>query len=204
MPISGNLFMFIKTRNDLREALKIQKISQATFANQYYLDEVDKNAADDESDPLGKHLDRFKKLLAKNDMNDRSPEHLSAYINYFNRAYKTNGIFTQADRHAAWELFVEIDTRVATISLEHGIELAALRSIYQLFELHRDIAKRHGPNCRSYYHITQEYFDNYIRPFSSKWHNKLKDNNNDQFRKELIDLQVEIRSLKSSLEEIIK
>ena len=50
------------------------------------------------------------------------------------------------DRDAAWELYVELITRVATQGLDpdEGDERAALASIYSLFELTRSTIKRHG------------------------------------------------------------
>ena len=55
------------------------------------------------------------------------------------------------DKSAAWELYVEMLTRVATQRLapDAGHEPAALNSIYQLFPLTREIIKRHGRYCRA-------------------------------------------------------
>ena len=50
------------------------------------------------------------------------------------------------DRIAAWELYIELLTRITTQPLapEDGVEKTALDSVHKLFELTRDIIKRNG------------------------------------------------------------
>ena len=52
-----------------------------------------------------------------------------------------------AERLAAWELYVELITRVAVVPLPAGEGLLreALTSLYTLFAATRDILRRHGP-----------------------------------------------------------
>jgi hypothetical protein len=56
------------------------------------------------------------------------------------------------DKNAAWELYIELLTRIATQHLEpeHGDEQTALESIYSLFGLTRDVIKRIYQNCHCY------------------------------------------------------
>lgn len=187
----------IKTIEDLKNALKDIGITYSEFSRQYYLNEVN-NAAS--SSDLDDHYGRFKKIK------DSSPERIAAYINYFNRTYKKDGTHTQADRSAAWDLFIEFDTRIVTRPLESesGIDKAALKSLHELFQLHRSIAKKHGPNCKNYYQLTSTYFDKYIRPFTSKWHKALNEKNSTLFREELVELQSQMSELKSKLQTIIE
>ncbi|MGZ9262976.1 MAG: hypothetical protein ACXW6V_26210 [Candidatus Binatia bacterium] len=60
-----------------------------------------------------------------------------------------------ADKTAAWELYVELITRVATQHLDpdEGDEAAAAKSIYELFTLTRDTIKRNGRYCINFTRI---------------------------------------------------
>lgn len=190
---------FVKNEEELKQELKDQGISQSKFSNLYYLDEVDESA---DENKLESHFTRFKKLL--NNKEPRSPERIYAYINYFNRRYKTAGKFTQADRNAAWELFIELDTRVATRTLENGLLPAALDSLASLFGSHRDISKKNGPNCRQYYQLVSELFESDLRSFTSKWHREsvLSESDESCFREELSILQGRLGTLRKSLEKV--
>lgn len=192
---------FVKNAEALKQELRDQGISQSTFSNQYFRDEVNENA---DEDTLESHFTRFKKIL--NSKDPRSPERIFAYINYFNRRYKTTGKFTQADRNAAWELFIELDTRVSTRALEGGLLPAALKSLASLFSSHRDISRRNGPNCKQYYQLVSGFFETELRHFTSKWHRDaaLNDTEESCLRKELKVLQGKLGVLKASLEEVIQ
>jgi hypothetical protein len=52
-----------------------------------------------------------------------------------------------AEQQAAWELYVELVTRIAVVPLHPGQGLLreALDSLYSLFPTTRDILRRHGP-----------------------------------------------------------
>lgn len=180
----------------LKVSLEEINITTAKFLREYYLDEVNAEASNSD---LANHEGRFKKLR------DTSPERIAAYANYFHRTYKKDGIYTQADRNAAWELFIELDTRIITRALdnESGIDKATLNSLHELFQLHRSIAKQHGPNCKNYYTLSSNYFESEIRPFTSKWHKILNDDNSVTFREELTKLQSRISQLKSDLQLIM-
>lgn len=187
--------MKINTIEALKVALKEQGISQAAFIRQYYLDEIEPNA---DADVIGLHLERFKKIT------DAAPERIVPYGNYFIQKYRKDGTYTQADRSAAWEMWIELDTRVTTLPLneEDGVDQSALTSIYQLFQIHRDLAKRHGPNCKGYYQLAKDYFENNIRPFTAKWHKQLDEGKSADFRDELSQLQEQLNEFKNKLEEI--
>ena len=52
------------------------------------------------------------------------------------------------ERKAAWELYVELITRVATVPLEHGLLREALTSLYTVFASSREILRRIRPGHR--------------------------------------------------------
>ncbi len=79
-----------------------------------------------------------------------------------------------ADQDAAWELYIELLTRVATQRLpaEHGDEDTALESIYALFELTRTIIKTHKRDCVEFTKLAVVVLNQVIRPFTAKWHKR--------------------------------
>jgi hypothetical protein len=105
------------------------------------------------------------------------------------------------DKNAAWELYIELLTRIATQHLEpeHGDEQTALESIYSLFGLTRGVIKRQGRHCIEFTKIAIVILNQVIRPFTAKWHRLSVqgafENAEDceSFRKELSQLQVELR-----------
>ena len=107
-----------------------------------------------------------------------------------------------ADKDAAWELYIEMLTRVATQYLqpEHGDEKTALDSIYSLFGLTREIIRTHGRDCIEFSKIAVVVLNQVIRPFTAEWHRlSLADAFNDEgecirFRDELGELQKVLRN----------
>jgi hypothetical protein len=77
-----------------------------------------------------------------------------------------------ADRNAAWDLYVELLTRVSTQRLpdEHGIERSALDSIHLLFPLTRSSLKDHGRKAIGFSRIAIIILNQVVRPFTSKWY----------------------------------
>lgn len=80
---------------------------------------------------------------------------------------------TEQDRDAAWELYIELLTRVTTQSLSpvHGDEATALTSVFKLFELTRSILK--APGRRGAHEFTKVaivVLNQKVRPFTAKWH----------------------------------
>jgi hypothetical protein len=108
----------------------------------------------------------------------------------------------EADKNAAWELYIEMLTRVATQYLEpeYGDEDAALKSVFSLFGLTRDIIKKHGRDCTEFTKIAVIVLNQKIRPFTAKWHREsvggaFKDDGKCLlFREELRELQKELRN----------
>ena len=58
-------------------------------------------------------------------------------------------LFESSDKDAAWEMYVEMLTRVVTQPLpsESGDEQSALDSVYTLFPTTREILRKHGRNA---------------------------------------------------------
>lgn len=190
---------FINTKKDLREAInKQQGLTQIHFASQYYLEEVN---ADADADERLAHYARFKKKLCGTD--NRSPETIAPYIHYFNRKYKKDNKHTQADRHAAWAMFVELDTRIATQPLVNSSDISALTSLSLLFSEFRTISRKYGADSRKFYETTYPILNDGLRPFTSKWHTKLSnENQNQEFRAELKEIQKILSNLKDELNKI--
>ncbi len=101
------------------------------------------------------------------------------------------------DKDAAWELYIELLTRVTTqpLAKEHGDEATALDSIFKIFGLTREIIKSHGRLCIEFTKIAIVILNQKIRPFTAKWHKLLlanafaKPNKCNEFRTELAKLQ---------------
>lgn len=105
------------------------------------------------------------------------------------------------DRTAAWELYVELITRVATQGLDpdEGDEAAALKSVYELFPLTRDTIKRNGRHCINFTRIAVVVLNQRVRPFTAKWHPRVLAGPLDaaarqRFRTELVALQTDLRN----------
>ena len=79
---------------------------------------------------------------------------------------------TDNNRKAAWDLYVEMETRVTTQPLdpEHGDEKTALDSVYSLFQTTREILHAQGPDCVVFAKIAIEILNQKVRPFTAKWH----------------------------------
>lgn len=112
------------------------------------------------------------------------------------------------DKKAAWELYVEMITRIATQYLEpdQGDEKTALESIHKLFDEVRRISKSYGPECYKFTKIAVFTLNNVIRPFTAKWHKYLVngefDDMSDEFREELKELQEKLRAFTVLLAEM--
>jgi hypothetical protein len=76
------------------------------------------------------------------------------------------------DRYAAWDLYVELLTRVSTqyLSPEDGDESTALQSIHSLFPLTREILRKHGSGASEFAKLAISVLNQIIRPFTAKWH----------------------------------
>lgn len=111
------------------------------------------------------------------------------------------------DREAAWELYIELLTRVATqhLSPDDGDEKSALDSIYAIFPLTREILRRHGSGCGEFAKLAVPVLNQIIRPFTVKWHRLSmasafkEDASCKQFRNDLAALQKHLRAYTRAL-----
>ncbi len=88
-----------------------------------------------------------------------------------------------AEKNAAWELYVELVTRISVVELKEneGTLSDALDSIYSLFKTTRDILKKYGPevahplekNRISFGKLAVAILNYELRPLLSEWHPKL-------------------------------
>ena len=106
-----------------------------------------------------------------------------------------------ADKDAAWDLFIELLTRITTqeLPVEHGDEQTALESIFKIFGLTREIIKHRGRECMEFTKIAVLVLNQIIRPFTAKWHRLSVENafdnknNREEFRNELLKLQATLK-----------
>ena len=104
---------------------------------------------------------------------------------------------TEPDKEAAWELYIELLTRITTqpLNVEHGDEKSALDSVYVIFGITRSIIKSHGRECIEFTKIAIVVLNQIIRPFTAKWHKIFLENGfldleiSKSFRDELSQLQ---------------
>lgn len=90
-------------------------------------------------------------------------------------------VIDREQRKVAWKLFIEVMTRVATQPLaeDTGNLREALSSLYSLFATTRDLLKgmRPSPVVQGGYtveHLAVFMLNRVLRPFLSKWHPRLK------------------------------
>ena len=91
----------------------------------------------------------------------------------------------EIQRNAAWEIYIELITRVTVVELkkDEGLLREALISFYSLFQTTRDILKKYGPAIASpsksgettLGHIAVSVLNKALRPLLAKWHPLLKD-----------------------------
>ncbi len=88
-----------------------------------------------------------------------------------------------SERAAAWEMYVELITRISVVQLKPGEGLLreALTSQYHLFQVTRDILRRYGPvvarpsdrSDLSFGYIAVTILNTVLRPILSSWHPEL-------------------------------
>ena len=87
----------------------------------------------------------------------------------------------EAQRRAAWSLYVELSTRISTVPLHEGTGILreALTSLYNVFNITRQILREAGPEIaqgpNSLGAIAIDVLNVGLRPFLVKWHPLLKD-----------------------------
>jgi hypothetical protein len=101
--------------------------------------------------------------------------------------FKISGTWepNDAERQAAWELYVELMTRIAVVPLtaSEGLLREALTSLYSLFGTTRDVLRRHGPTVAepkpdgqySFGYLAVVILNCVIRPLLAHWHPLLGD-----------------------------
>ena len=94
-------------------------------------------------------------------------------------AFKPN----DAEREAAWELYVELVTRIAVVELKggEGMLREALGSLYSIFSTTREILRNHGPRVakprkkreHSLGELAIIILNYQLRPLLAEWHPRL-------------------------------
>ena len=118
--------------------------------------------------------------------------------------------FEESDKDAAWELYVEMLTRIVTQPLptEAGDEKTALDSIYALFPITREVLRRRGRGAIQFAKVAVPVLNQVVRPFSAKWHKERLAGAFDdpdkrrEFREELASLQEDLRNYNRMLTQI--
>ena len=117
-----------------------------------------------------------------------------------------------ADRALAWDMYVELQTRITTQVLEDedGNDLAALESVYKCFPLSRDFMHKHGVDCVNTATLLTYFLNQKVRSFTAKWHKRSVDEiwkgtptaKQPEFRTELKTLQPTLRLLATALSQL--
>ena len=118
--------------------------------------------------------------------------------------------FQETDKDAAWDLYVEMLTRVATQPLpaESGDDEAALQSVYAVAVATRDILKKHGRGSIQFSKVAVPVLNQVVRPFTAKWHKQSlegafrHENKCAEFRTELQSLQIQLSNYNRLLADI--
>lgn len=116
-------------------------------------------------------------------------------------------VLCEDDKEAAWEMYVELITRIITQRLNniHGDEQTALDSVYSLFATTRSILKEKGRCAPTFSKIAIIILNQIVRPFTAKWHRESLQGafgdpeRCDQFRRELAELQKNMRKYAAML-----
>ena len=117
---------------------------------------------------------------------------------------------SEPDKVAAWQLYVELLTRITTqaLAVKDGDEKTALDSIYSLFPTTRSIIKENGRGCVEFTKIAVVVLNQKIRPFTAKWHRISFSRGfedpaeRSQFRNELEELQATLRNYTAMLSDM--
>lgn len=114
------------------------------------------------------------------------------------------------DRDAAWDLYVELLTRITTQPLpdQVGVEKTALDSIHSLFATTRGILRARGRKCVEFTKLAVIVLNQIVRPFTDKWHSLSEqgafsnDENRNAFRRELRDVKQQLVAYARALADI--
>ncbi len=114
------------------------------------------------------------------------------------------------EQQAAWELYIELLTRIATQPLadEYGDETTALESVHDLFRVTRQLLREKGRNAETFSKVAIVILNQKIRPFTARWHKpSIEGAFGDPgkcrlFRNELRELQQTLRGYASLLAQV--
>lgn len=118
--------------------------------------------------------------------------------------------FEETDRDAAWDLYVEMLTRITTQPLpsDVGDEQTALSSVYSLFPTTREILRHRGRRSVQFSKVAIPVLNQVVRPFTAKWHREAEARAFEdparcqEFRAELESLQLDLRKYNRMLADI--
>lgn len=119
--------------------------------------------------------------------------------------------FHDADKDAAWEMYIELLTRtVLTFEsvAKDGDEKILLESTFPLFTIMRAIMKNHGRDCFQFTKLASGVLNQVIRPFTFKWHRLSSVGafsdpvQCQEFREDFSNLQADLRRFSGMLAEI--
>lgn len=125
---------------------------------------------------------------------------------------------SDADRQAAWELYVELLTRITTQRLPagQGDDATALKSLHSLFSTVREILRRNGSDCKEMTKLAVVVLNQIVRPVTTKWHGletaaKREDKHLfdapeqcEAFREDLAVVQNQLRKVQRALADIAR
>ena len=118
--------------------------------------------------------------------------------------------FSDEDQDAAWELYIEMLTRIVTQPLPSadGDEQTALDSVYSLFPTTREILRRRGRGTIQFSKVAIPVLNQVVRPFTAEWHRKSMANafadpvQQQEFREALAALQEDLKNYNRMLANI--
>lgn len=103
------------------------------------------------------------------------------------------------DVDAAWELHVQLATRVTTMQYtrSYNSEVGALTSIYSIFELTRKILHDNGYGCFEFSKLALVMLNDILREFCSYWHSANMEHgletHKTEFENSIVKLQSKLR-----------
>lgn len=109
----------------------------------------------------------------------------------------------QPEKEAAWTLFVQLATRIATQELpaDVGVEKRALESLYEFFTEARDVLVQRGRLAQDFAVLTVYTLNHVLRPFLAEWHRRSEKEGAfsnpkgcSEFRQALSPIQKELRA----------
>ncbi len=115
----------------------------------------------------------------------RAPKSVGVRLNL--RVVEISGTWepNDSERRAAWELYVELLTRVSVVPLreDEGLLREALGSLYSLFTTTREVLRKYGPEVAepkkdgqyNFGYLAVSMLNYGIRPLLARWHPALED-----------------------------